>query len=263
MTCSGPGRRSALRALPAALLLAMMPPSASAADSELRVAPDSIRVGAFFGGAQVKVSAEIPEGSDAVIEVIGREIEEQLLRKGRHWDIWMNVGEIDIDGAPCLYLARSTKPASPEPAGFDLPCGYNDLEKSVSFRGDVRGLRRIRIFDEFIKLKESEKLYGVHRGTLQVSPLPGGRSLVQGTFAIPSKAAPGTYEVRLSAFTEGRLVESGSCRFGIRLAGLPALLSSLARGHGALYGLLAVGVAALFGYLTGIVFRGAKRSRST
>jgi hypothetical protein len=263
MRWSGRGWRSALRTLPAALLLAMVPPAPGAADSELRVRPDSIRIGTFFGGAEVEVSAEIPEGSEAVIEVIGKDIEEQLLRKGRHWDIWMNVGEIDIDGAPCLYLARSTKPARPEPAGFDLPCGYNVVEQSVSFRGDVRGLRRMRIFDEFVKLKESEKLYGVHRGTLQVAQLRGGRSLVQGTFTIPSKAAPGTYDVRLSAFREGRLVESGSGRLEIRLVRLPALLSSLARRHGALYGLLAVGVAVLFGYFTGIVFRGVRGRHKT
>jgi hypothetical protein len=32
-----------------------------------------------------------------------------ILRKGRHWDIWMSVGG-DIEDAPCLYFALSTEP---------------------------------------------------------------------------------------------------------------------------------------------------------
>jgi hypothetical protein len=216
-----------LRLLPAASLLMVAIAAPCLAGPSIQVKPDTIEIGTFFGGAQVEVSAEIPAGSDAVIEVVGKEIEEQLLRKGRHWDIWMNVGEIDIEGAPSLYLARSTSPdQTGSPAG-DPPFGY-------------------------------ERLYGIHPGTLQVSPGAGDRLQVQGTFTIPPKVWPGTYQVRLSVYRDGRLAESGSAPLVVRVVRLPAMLSTLARRHGALYGLLAVGVAVLFGYLTGLVFRGAK-----
>jgi hypothetical protein len=247
-----------LRLLPAASLLMVAIAAPCLAGPSIQVKPDTIEIGTFFGGAQVEVSAEIPAGSDAVIEVVGKEIEEQLLRKGRHWDIWMNVGEIDIEGAPSLYLARSTSPdQTGSPAG-DPPFGYDALEEKASFLGDVRGLKTTRIFTEFVKLKESERLYGIHPGTLQVSPGAGDRLQVQGTFTIPPKVWPGTYQVRLSVYRDGRLAESGSAPLVVRVVRLPAMLSTLARRHGALYGLLAVGVAVLFGYLTGLVFRGAK-----
>jgi len=248
-------RRRALPLLPASLLLVAITASPCAAGVNLRVMPQSIQIGTFFGGAQVEVSAEIPKGCDAVVELVGKEIEEQLLRKGRHWDIWMNVGEIDIEGAPSLYFATSTNPRRWAEDATDSAYGYNVVQERVSFLGDVRGLRSSKIFDEFIKLKESEGLYGMYPGALMVSPLSGDRSSVQGTFTIPSSVAPGSYLVRLSVLSDGRLVESESARLDVGLVRLPALLSSLARRHGALHGLLAVAVAVVFGYLTGVAFK--------
>jgi hypothetical protein len=242
---------------PVFLLLALIAPSPGDAGTNLQVTPDSIEIGTFFSGARVEVSAEIPAGSDAVIEVLGKNIEEQLLRKGRHWDIWMNVGEIDIEGAPSLYYVMSTDPAGFSGVATDSSYGYHSLKKQVSFVGDVKGLKRTRIFDEFIKLKESEKLYGEYPGTVKVSQLSGNRSRIRGTFRIPSKVAPGDYLVRLSVHADGRLVATESVSIGIDMVSLPAFLSTLALQHGALYGLLAVVVAVAFGYVTGLVFRKA------
>lgn len=239
----------------ASLLPALIAVPPGAADTNLRVAPASIDIGTFFGGAQVEVSAEIPAGSEAVIEVLGQNIEERLLRKGRHWDIWMNVGVINIEGAPSLYYVMSTNPASLSRIATDAPYGYLSLTKSVSFVGDIKGLKRTRIFDEFIKLKESEKLYKEYPGQLKVSQSAEGRSRVRGTFRIPSKVAPGHYLVQLSVLEDGRPVGIETASLDVAMIGLPAFLSRLALRHGALYGLMAVAVAAAFGYVTGLVFR--------
>jgi hypothetical protein len=246
------------RAFKMLLVLSLLPihPSPCAAAVNIQVMPNLIQVGTFFDGTRVKATAEISRGSDAVIEVVGKETGEQLLRKGRFWVIWMNMGEIDVEGAPCLYLAMSTKPGSLSQAGVDAPCGYNVLQKRVSFSGGVGGFSRSKIMKEFIKLKESEKLYGVFPGALKVShPVDGDRSVVQGTFTIPSRVAPGTYWVRLSVIRNGRMVKSESVPLEIRMVSMPALLSSLAYEHGALYGLLAIVVAVFFGYFTGVVFK--------
>jgi hypothetical protein len=237
------------------LLPALIAVSPGAADANLRVTPASIDIGTFFGGAQVEVSAEIPAGSEAVIEVLGQNIEERLLRKGRHWDIWMNVGTINIEGAPSLYYVLSTDPESFTRVATDPPYGYLSLTKIVSFVGDVEGLKRRKIFDEFVKLKESEKLYKEYPGRLKMSQPAEGRSRVRGTFRIPSRVAPGHYLVRLSVLDDGRPVTTETASLDVSMVGLPAFLSRLALRHGALYGLLAVAVAAAFGYLTGLVFR--------
>jgi hypothetical protein len=253
------GRKRIIPVLPVLFMLAKTP-SLCGADVDIQVIPDSIQIGTFFCGAQVKVSAEIPNGSEAVIEVLGNNIEEQLFRKGRYWVIWMRVGEIDSEGAPCLYFAMSTNPETLSQASADAPWGYKALQKRVSFLGDVKGMRGARIFEEFIKLKETEKLYGLFPGALKVSQASGGRSVLKGAFTIPSRVAPGTYEVRLSVIRNGRLLQSKSAPLGVRMVSLPALLSSLANEYSALYGLVAVVIAICFGFLTGVMFKRTKGS---
>jgi hypothetical protein len=234
-------------------LLALSGVSAVAAD--LRLIPNSIRIGPFFSGASVRVSGKIPAGSRAIVEIIGKRIEEQLLRKGRHWDIWMSVGEIDIEDAPYLYFALSTDPKEFSESSEEAEFGYAALKKRIYFKGDVHGIARKEILRRFIKLKEVENLYTEQPGALKISGPPEGIAEVEGSFRIPSRVPPGDYLVRLSVVDHGRLLHSETAHLDIRMKGLPAFLSSLSRRHGALYGLFAVAIAAVFGFFVGVVFR--------
>lgn len=238
------------------LLLTTWP---SPAWADLHVAPTSVQMGAFFDGARIRVSAVIPQGTDAVVEVVGKRIEEQLLRKARHWDIWMNVGEIDIEEAPRLYFALSTDPGSLSRSDANA-FGYAAMRQRVSFKGDLRGLVRRDIFREFIELKESEKLYRLLPGALKVSPALGDAQVVEGEFTVPSRIAPGEYRVKLSVVDHGRVLRTESVQLDVGMVGLPAFLTSLARSHGALYGLFAVVIAVIFGFIVGVVFRKGRRA---
>ena len=241
--------------LAGAFFLSCIP--ATAAD--LRLIPDSISIDLFFRGKTVHVSGEIPTGSRAIVEIIGKRIEEQLLRKGRRWEIWMSVGEIDIEDAPYVYFALSTDPTEFSELEEDPEFGYARLKKRVNFRGNIRGMPRDEIFRWFIELKEEEGLYSQQPGALKVSTRSGNFVKVDGSFRIPSRIPPGDYLVRLSVVDHFRLLDSETSHLQVRMSGLPAFLNSLSRSHGALYGLFAVAIAVIFGFLVGVAFR---RSRA-
>jgi hypothetical protein len=234
------------------LLIADRPQAAAAS---LRLVPDSIHIGAFFSGQYVQVSGEIPSGSQAIVEVIGKRIEEQLLRKGRRWDIWMSVGEIDIEEAPYVYFALSTDPDEFSGLGADAEFGYAALKRRIYFKGDVQGITRAETLRRFIELKEEENLYSLQPGALKTSGSAGGFVTGEGSFRIPSRISPGDYVVRISVVDHGRLLHSEATVLSVRMNGLPAFLSSLSRRHGALYGLFAVSIAVIFGFLVGVAFR--------
>lgn len=243
-----------VRKLPVLLGLLLVP-WASAEGRDLRIVPDSIRIGPFFSGASVHVSAEIPEGSRAVVEVIGKRIEEQLLRKGRRWDIWMSVGEIDIEDAPYVYYALSTDPEEFAGPGAATGFGYAALKERAYFRGDVRGIDRNEIYRRFIELKQEENLYRLEPGALKMSGASGGMETVEGSFRIPSRIPPGDYRVRLSVADPVNSFQPETVSLGIRMKGLPAFLNSLSLKHGSLYGLFAVAIAVLVGFLVGVAFK--------
>jgi hypothetical protein len=232
-------------------------PRASAA--HLRVKPDAIHIGAFFSGESVHVSGEIPMGSQAIVEVIGRRIEEQLLRKGRRWDIWMSVGEIDIEDAPYVYLALSTDAAEFSRLGADAKFGYAALKRRIYFKGDVRGITRAETLRRFFELKEEENLYSLKPGALKMSTSAENLLTVEGSFRLPSRIPPGDYVIRLSVVNQDRLLHSEETVLNVRMNGLPAFLTFLSRKHGALFGLFAVSIAVIFGFLVGMAFR---RSRA-
>jgi hypothetical protein len=240
--------------LPVLFMLPVMSFTAAAAES-LRLTPDSIRIGPFFNGSLVHVSGEIPAGSRAVVEIMGKRIEEQLLRKGQHWDIWMSVGEIDIEDAPNLYFALSTDPNEFSGTKAGPEFGYAALKKQAFFKGDTQGMSRTEIFSRFIKLKEEENLYAQKPGALKVTSPSGNSLAVGGSFRVPSRVSPGDYLVRLSIVDGSRLLHAETARLHVGMSGLPAFLSSLSRKHGALFGLFAVAIAVVFGFFVGVAFK--------
>jgi len=219
----------------------------------LSVTPAVIEIDSFFGGAEVLVSAEIPKGCHCIVEVIGREVEEDLMRKGRRWDIWMNVGEIDIEGAPCLYMLKGSAPRLME-TGNRL-WGYESLRKSVSFRGRFETGEKSELFREFIHLKEGQGLYGRFPGAIKISPFDATHSMVRAAFHLPARIPEGIYRVCLSVIQNGQVTEHRCNSFKVVMVGLPAFFVFLSSRHMVFYAILSIAVAVAGGFLSGILFR--------
>ena len=232
--------------------LALGPASgAGAASARLVLTPATVEIGTFFEGTTVNFSGEIPAGAGAVLEVTGQAGDEHLMRRGRRGGLWMNVGEIDILHAPAFYLVLSTDPELLAPSGGVSAWGYKALEAGVKFTGMIKAGEEKEFFQQFLKLKERDGLYGTFPGALKRA---GGA--VQGSFKLPARAAPGTYRVRLSVVNQGRMVEEVPGELFVKMVGFPAMLTALAYEHGVLYGLLAVLIAILAGFIMGFLFKG-------
>lgn len=99
-----------LAAILGLLFLLSIPALSLGASQELQVSPDLVEIGTWFRGHQVTASAMIPKGVEAVFEIVGQTADEHLMRKGRRAGLWMNVGEIEVQYAPSLYMVMSTNP---------------------------------------------------------------------------------------------------------------------------------------------------------
>ena len=234
----------------AVLLIASLP----AVATDLLVSPRRVNIGTFFDGAQVSLEAEIPPGSQAVVEVMGDMGNLDLRRKGRRGGLWMSVGEIRIQNAPNLYLLMSSSPKLPVLNGAATPWGFDALQSKLTFSGALDPHEKDRFFHELIELKESEGLFGIIPGGLKIKPAAGGER-VSGSFQLPAKVAPGTYQVRLSVIQDGKLSEQTTETIKVDMVGFPAAMASLAFNHSALYGLIAVLLAIAVGFIMGFMFK--------
>jgi hypothetical protein len=220
----------------------------------LRITPPSIEIGAFFNGAEVNVSDVIPRDCEAAVEVIGKVREQDLMRKGRRWELWMNVAEIDIMSAPSYYMVLTTAPQLLG-ASWRHAWGYQALSRHVSYKGPHEKTEELELFREFIDLKQGQGVYGRFPGALRKSASNAEEAAVQGAFHLPSRISPGAYQVCLNVIKDREITERRCLDLEVNMGGFPLFLSSLASMYAVHYGILCVGTAVAFGFLSGVFFR--------
>jgi hypothetical protein len=221
----------------------------------LWVTPNSLTIKEFFGGARLRVSGEIPRGAGVVMEIVGPTEEQDLMRRAPRWDLWMNVGEIDIIGLPGFYLVASSIPEMLTGPEYEKPWGYGLWRRTALFQGDLKKGEETFIFNEFIKLKEGYGLYGRFPGGVMLMPAGEGRERAQATFPINTRIAPGVYTVRLLAVRGGRIIHRDQVAWRVDMGGIPAFLTYLANQRPVLYGLLALGLAAAVGMFSALLLK--------
>jgi hypothetical protein len=236
------------------ILLLVMSSPLWAVGGSLEVQPEVVTISNFFSGVQMRITGDLPPGSQAVLRVRGKRIEEELMRKSHHWDLWMNSGEVDIDHAPQLYIALSSDPRLLAPGVGDFPWGYDALEREARFSGRLGPSEHDTIFREFVQLKERDELYHLYPGGLKIAQAGLDRWQARASFHLPSRLKPGTYHVALWIVRDGMVTERRDGSFEVRRQGVPEFLHSLAVGHGVFYGFLAVALAVVVGMLTGLAF---------
>uniref|UniRef100_A0A7C3ZCV4 Transmembrane protein n=1 Tax=Desulfobacca acetoxidans TaxID=60893 RepID=A0A7C3ZCV4_9BACT len=237
----------------AGLLVLVLTGSVRAESVSVQVTPDVIEISSFYQGAEIALTGSIPAGYQAVAEVTGPARQERLMRKGRRGPLWMNVGELTVSGAPSLYLVSSSE------AGLltgDSPWGLKALAQRLTLGGQVEDREKAKFTEQFLELKQSESLYGAWPGGLQTSPAEDGRVKVTGKFWLPANVKPDTYKVCLIAVQEGKAAGRQCADLPIKMVGFPALLMTLAFEHAALYGILAVVIAIVTGFIMGYLFKG-------
>ena len=115
-------------------MLALASYSSASTDSlALRAEPHRILINESFHGRHIHFSAQIPRGTQAVVELKGQIHEERLVQKGRRWGLWMSVGEVTVEGAPSLYLAATTDPKLLLNQKSEDQWGYGALRKQIKF----------------------------------------------------------------------------------------------------------------------------------
>ena len=112
-----------------------------------------------------------------------------------------------------------------------------------------------RLFNEFLRLKESRGRYGIFPGRASIRVLPDKGQQVKGVFNLPSRLPRGDYHVVLSVVKDGRVVSKEIRPLKVALVGFPSAIFELAHKHPLAYGILAAGIAILSGFLVVLIFQ--------
>jgi uncharacterized protein (TIGR02186 family) len=231
------------------------PVRAGDGSSHVQVDPETIQVGLFYSGQNIRVRASTPASEGVVIRVAGPEEPLVLKKKGKKYGLlWMNVGEVHYEAIPTLYMLRSSRKLDELGTSEtlnQLKIGFDALRDQVP-AGSNDGAREL--FGELVKLKERDRLFSSRAAAVRVDPTGTGGHQATGEFFLPAKTPVGDYTVDVFSFEKGEGELVGTAKIHLERTSVVSFITSLVANHGLLYGCLAVAVAILAGLSTGFIF---------
>lgn len=255
-----PGRRFVSRIYPwvrlAALLLIFYPSGwVAAQEADPLVADLSehlVAITTGFSGANVLLFGAIEGDGDVIVVVRGPTRPETVRRKERIAGIWVNRAQAQISDAPVFYRVSATKPLDQV-----APLALLDRHQI----GADHLVLHIRRHDEsaseddyraaLLRLKQRAGLYGDGAGSVSVL---GGR-LFRAEMSFPANVPTGTYMVEVYLVRDGQVISAQTTPLIVSKIGVGAEVFDFANKQAALYGLVAIALAAGAGWLAAVAFR--------
>jgi uncharacterized protein (TIGR02186 family) len=233
-----------------------LPPSVpnTPAMPELIVDLSSPRVSitsAFQGESLLLFGMFDPPG-EIVVVVQGPAARETVLRKERFLGLWLNTGRMRFDDVPAYYFIAASAPLQRL-----LARGGGEILSLEDRLGTIRPVRhrtpaQLAEFRQgLVEVKRREDLYPANFGQVTVQ---AGR-LFRAELPFPSRLPEGVYDVRTYLLRDGKVVSAVSRPLPVGKVGFSAQLAGWAGTEGPLYGLGAIVMALVLGWLGGAVVR--------
>jgi uncharacterized protein (TIGR02186 family) len=233
------------------------PPSVPSRDATPELIVDFSRArvsitSAFHGESLLMFGMFDPPG-EIVVVVAGPPARETVLRKQRVLGLWLNTGRQEFDDVPAYYFIAASQPLQrllARGAGGEI-LSLEDRMQSVRSVGerDHDELTQFRL--GLVEVKRREGLFPAAIGQVTVQ---AGR-LFRVELPFPSRLPEGVYEVRTYLLREGKIVAAVSRPLPVGKVGFSAQLAGWADNEGPLYGLGAIVMALLAGWIGGTVMR--------
>lgn len=247
------------------LLFAAAPGAAFASRGGLDVTPETVGVSLTYAGSRVRVSGEVPAGTDVYLKVSSAPTRVTLKEMGRKAVFWLGVKQVEVKGVPKVYQLYSSAPfarLNPELAaatGIDpsYAVALRDADIQAGHGVQVTPAERRAFLGALVGIYEKRGLYTVAESSVRVE---GGRFTVD--VSVPPGVPQGEIGVTAYAVRDGRVVAQDAGVFRVQSTGLVRFIRQLAATDGPDYGALAVLVALAAGTVVGVGFSYLERLAS-
>lgn len=241
-------------AIALAFALALLAPHGAARAAELvaDLSDHLVAITTGFAGTEVLLYGAVDDPGEIIVVVRGPERRTTLRRKSQVAGIWMNTASMAFDRVPVYYAVASSGPLSEIAAAGELSrlqIGVEHLRPaplSVASANIVADWRAA-----LIRNKQREGLYVRRVGS--VSFLDD--KLFRTKIYFPANVPTGIYLADVYLLRNGLVVSAQTTPLNIRKAGAEADLYDFAHEQSGLYGLVAVFLALMAGWLAHLAFR--------
>jgi uncharacterized protein (TIGR02186 family) len=229
---------------------------------DIGLSTDTITITSDFSGADLTIFGAVENTDpltmrqgryDVVVVLEGPARPVTVRKKDRVFGIWINTRSVDFANVPVSYLVSTTR--APQDITDDrtykqLSLGINQIFIEPAHPGE-----NPEILAEFTQAlrstKKQEGLYSERVGGVRFL----SNTLFRAMVALPASVPLGTHKARAFLFKKGRFIAETSAQLHIAKSGFEQTVYRLAHVDSMIYGLFAVLLAVVTGWLGRIIFR--------
>jgi uncharacterized protein (TIGR02186 family) len=205
-----------------------------------------------FAGTTVLLFGSVEGDGDVVVVVRGPAQAEIVRRKERMLGVWVNSAQALISDAPSYYRVATSRPLD-QVAGNSVldrhQIGLDRLAMKVGRKDKAASDDDYR--KALLRLRESAGLYASEPGVVSFV----GRRLFRTEIDFPATVPTGIYAVEVYLLKDGEVASAQTTPLIISKIGVGAEVFDFAMHRTALYGLFAVLLAAVAGWVAAVAFK--------
>ena len=205
-----------------------------------------------FSGTDVLLFGATDGTGEVVVVVRGPEGVATVHRKGRTFGIWVNEADMDFANVPGFWAIAASRPLEellPQRVADFHQLGLEYLRLLPLERSSERRIREFR--DALIRNKQRAGLYAETQGNIAFL----GNRLFRTDLWIPANAPIGTYTVSVYLVRDNDVVSAETTPLVVGKVGFEARVFDFAYRVSLGYGILAVLIAAMAGWVANLMFR--------
>ena len=194
-------------------------------------------------------------GYDIVATISGPRQDAVTYRKARRFGIWLNADSREFDNVPS-YLAVLANRDLDAIASADtrrrLQIGIDNIPLNQRAAVTIADASADDPFRQaFLRINTQRGLYReATNGITFLAPL-----LFRADITLPAGVSTGSYEVDVRLFADGNMIARAPSAFEVYKAGFEQFVTTTARTHGLLFGLVTAMMTLATGWLGSVIFR--------
>ena len=230
-------------------------PARAAEELVSGISQDTIQITSNYTGSDIVVFGDVEgqqsvEGRDIVVVVKGPETDIVVRRRDRVAGVWINHDSASLNGMPAYYFLASSRPLSaiasqPILARYSIGV-QNQQPDSVHAHHDYEPFRQAAL-----RHLVQQKLYAQSEGGVEFL----SSTLFRAHVPVPASVTRGQYDVEVFLLRGGDVESAQSTPLFIDQTGLERRLYNFAYNQPLAYGLAAVLMALLMGWISSVIFR--------
>ena len=228
---------------------------ANAKDITIDLSDPIVKITAGFSGTDLLIFGVAPSDGDIVVVIRGPIREEIIRQKKRVMGVWVNRDQIILENAPTLYMMASNRSLDqflPGGIAYVHQIGLENIH--IKPRKDYAHVKNWEHFRHaLIRNKVNQNLYKWDPEPLVFL----GNRLFRTKIHFPANLSVGTFGIDTYLISKGEMVAFETTLLNVRKFGVEAEVYNFAHRHSFAYGLLAIIVAGLAGWVANAVFRKA------